>query len=79
MLNSRRMSLATLMAIASISGLSAVAHEVPAQRGISKRKKRGRKYPEQSSRQALRGQRRAQGGPGIVLVGGVYEVRGVAA
>ena len=31
-----------------------------------------RKYPEQSSRQALRGQRRAQGGPGIVLIDGVY-------
>lgn len=28
---------------------------------------RGYFYPEQSSRQALRGQRRAQGGPGIVL------------
>jgi hypothetical protein len=27
--------------------------------------KPGRKYPEQNERQALRGQRRAQGGPGI--------------
>lgn len=33
----------------------------------------GRRYPEQSSRQALRGHRRAQGGPGIVLVNGRYE------
>lgn len=34
-------------------------------------------YPEQSSRQALRGARRAQGGPGIELVGSSYQVRGV--
>lgn len=34
-----------------------------------------RRYPEQSSRQAMRGQRRAQGGPGIELVGGVYVAR----
>lgn len=33
-------------------------------------------YPEQSSRQAMRGQRRAQGGPGIVLRDGVYVARG---
>lgn len=29
----------------------------------------GKRYPEQSSRQALRGSRRAQGGPGIYLAG----------
>lgn len=29
------------------------------------------RYPEQSTRQALRGQRRAQGGPGLVLIDGV--------
>ncbi len=32
----------------------------------------GRRYPEQSSRQAMRGSRRAQGGPGIVLIDGAY-------
>lgn len=31
----------------------------------------GYRYPEQSTRQALRGQRRAQGGPGLVLIDGV--------
>lgn len=35
----------------------------------------GRSYPEQSSRQALRKFRRAQGGPGIELVGNVYQPR----
>lgn len=37
----------------------------------------GHRYPEQSSRQALRGSRRAQGGNGIVLVGGVYEPKAI--
>lgn len=36
-----------------------------------------KRYPEQSSRQAMRGQRRAQGGPGIVLKDGVYVSRSV--
>jgi hypothetical protein len=35
-------------------------------------RKPSKRYPEQSSRQALRGMRRAQGGPGLVLVSGVY-------
>lgn len=35
-----------------------------------------KRYPEQSSRQALRGERRAQGGPGIELVDGRYVARG---
>jgi hypothetical protein len=35
-----------------------------------------RRYPEQSSRQAMRGARRQQGGKGIVLTsGGVYVAR----
>lgn len=34
-----------------------------------------RRYPEQSSRQAQRGMRRAQGGPGLVLKGGEYHPR----
>lgn len=34
-----------------------------------------KRYPEQSSRQAMRGSRRAQGGPGIVLREGVYVAR----
>ena len=38
----------------------------------------GKRYPEQSSGQALRGLRRAQGGPGIVLVGGKYQPREAA-
>lgn len=33
------------------------------------------RYPEQSSRQAMRGHRRAQGGPGIKLVEGQYVAR----
>ena len=36
------------------------------------RERTGKRYPEQSSRQAMRGHRRAQGGPGIVLVDGMY-------
>ena len=32
----------------------------------------GFRYPEQSRRQAMRGMRRAQGGPGIELVDGKY-------
>lgn len=32
-----------------------------------------KRYPEQSSRQTMRGHRRAQGGPGLVLVGNKYE------
>lgn len=36
----------------------------------------GKRYPEQSSRQAVRGARRAQGGPGIELVGNVWQARG---
>ncbi len=35
----------------------------------------GATYPEQSSRQGMRGARRAQGGPGIELVGGVYRAK----
>lgn len=35
-------------------------------------RRRGRVYPEQSSRQALRGNRRAQGGQGIFLFDGRY-------
>ena len=36
----------------------------------------GRVYPEQSSRQALRGARRAQGGAGIELINGRYKAVG---
>ena len=36
----------------------------------------GRVYPEQSSRQAMRGHRRAQGGAGIELINGRYEASG---
>lgn len=34
-----------------------------------------KRYPEQSTRQAMRGERRAQGGPGIVLVNGEWVPR----
>lgn len=69
------LSLASLVAIAgaSLSGAAVAAMPRP-QPG---RRQRGRvfyprgsgrnRYPEQSSRQELRGQRRAQGGPGIAL------------
>lgn len=36
-----------------------------------------KRYPEQSSRQAMRAHRRAQGGPGIELRDGVYIARSV--
>lgn len=71
-------SLSLFAAISAIVGRSvgpnfftdAVSHSRPRWRQrVSKR------YPEQSSRQALRGSRRAQGGPGIVLAGNHYVVR----
>lgn len=49
----------------------ALKHAFPAVTPVRTRKH----YPEQSSRQALRGLRRAQGGPGIVLRDGVYVAR----
>lgn len=42
------------------------------------RQRSSKRYPEQSSRQALRKARRAQGGPGLVLAGNHYIVRGQA-
>jgi len=60
----RKSSLGSLAALAGIafSGLSTPASAFRTPRiQISKR------YPEQSTRQQLRGQRRAQGGPGITL------------
>lgn len=67
-----------LAAVATMLGLgvpAVVGNNPPPLRGRFKpsgptitRRSRGRRYPEQSSRQAVRGQRRAQGGPGIVLV-----------
>jgi hypothetical protein len=62
------------LAAALLAGLSAVpshAAAAPALRMPSVRKP-SKHYPEQSSRQALRGMRRAQGGPGLVLVRGKY-------
>ena len=44
----------------------------PRGRPSKKYRSRGNIYPEQSSRQAMRGMRRAQGGPGIKLVGTSY-------
>lgn len=38
-------------------------------------KRPSKRYPEQSSRQAMRAHRRQQGGPGIVLSGAVYVPR----
>jgi len=77
-----RMSLASLLAIATMSGLHGAARAVYMANGprdrVSIGKRPGRKYPEQSSRQELRGFRRARGGPGLVLAGGEYQVREVA-
>lgn len=60
----RKSSLGSLAALAGIAfaGLSTPASAFRAPR-IQTRKR----YPEQSTRQELRGQRRAQGGPGITL------------
>lgn len=71
----------TSISFASISGLAAgllgglsvipEARTRPVTRSRSsavyRRGTRIQRYPEQSTRQALRGQRRAQGGPGIEL------------
>ena len=77
-----RLNLATLLAVAAMSGLRGAARAVDAAREPRGRmtigKRPGRKYPEQSSRQELRGFRRARGGPGLVLAGGEYQVREVA-
>jgi hypothetical protein len=58
----RKTSLAALAALASLGGITLPSSALRAPR-ISRRKR----YPHQSTRQELRGQRRAQGGPGITL------------
>lgn len=80
--------LSSLAAVIGIAGMNQAAQlpSVAPQRprnarksGKSRRSAKvtqgARRYPEQSSRQAMRGQRRAQGGPGIVLVDGAYVPR----
>lgn len=75
--------------LAAIGGLLAVAPTAQASRlpqvgrlhrmrysNAMPRRSSGKHYPEQSSRQALRGARRAQGGPGIDLINNAYVVRG---
>lgn len=85
-----RLSIAGLSAIASIMlasigtfGQGQLAKPArPQPQGKARRPVVGRKhtnpvgrYPEQSSRQAMRAHRRAQGGPGIELVNGAYVPR----
>lgn len=64
-----RNSKSSLLAMAALLGMGANAPQTafkPKRIRVSKR------YPEQSSRQAMRGHRRAQGGPGIVLARGAF-------
>ena len=70
-------NLRAALAAALVAGLSAMPSVAPPQHGVRqsnepRRRRSGNRYPEQSSRQALRGMRRAQGGPGLVLVRGEY-------
>jgi hypothetical protein len=60
----------SLLAMASILSLGAAQPAVPQFK--APRIRAGKRYPEQSSRQEMRGYRRAQGGPGIRLVEGMY-------
>ena len=81
-----RMALAAAIAMsADAMSAVAVATQPANSRGPNRRRSRvlrrggpGTQYPEQSSRQAMRAYRRAQGGPGIVLVDGVYQPREAA-
>jgi len=71
----KKLSLSGISAIAGIAmaaGMSAGANAINARPpvgpvSIRHYRKSGVTYPEQSSRQAMRGSRRQQGGPGIVL------------
>lgn len=69
-----------LLAAVAMQGLAGIGAGTTPAREVSRARhgsSGGARYPEQSSRQALRGMRRAQGGPGLVLVGGKYQVREV--
>lgn len=68
----RKSSLGSLVAMAGIAlaGISdlAVAEGTKPRPQTGRRRQLGRnRYPEQSTRQEMRAQRRAQGGPGITL------------
>ena len=65
-----RLNFAALAAAAL--GLSGIGAESAAGALKPPRIRIRNRYPEQSSRQAMRGARRAQGGPGIELVEGTY-------
>lgn len=71
-----RIGLAAMAALA-FAGMSVAADAVaPTPRRARKPKRR---YPEQSARQALRGMRRAQGGPGLMRMrDGTYVPRSAA-
>lgn len=60
----RKSSLGSLTALA---GIAFAGHSTPASAFRAPRIHPRKRYPEQSTRQELRGQRRAQGGPGITL------------
>lgn len=65
-----RLSFAAMAAAAlGLSGIRAESAGIPFKPPRIRTRNR---YPEQSSRQAMRGYRRAQGGPGIELVDGQY-------
>lgn len=66
-MRSSRLSLASLIAMASL-GVSSGNHSIEPQQAFRMpRIRTSKRYPQQSSRQAMRAHRRQQGGPGIVL------------
>lgn len=71
MRNTRSSLFSILGLAAAIGGVVGTQnnHAAPRPRLSTRRYRQGRpgKYPEQSTRQAMRAYRRAQGGPGIVL------------
>lgn len=53
--------------LAALAGIALSGAAFPASAFLAPRFSGRKRYPEQSTRQQLRGQRRAQGGPGITL------------
>jgi hypothetical protein len=74
------LSLANLVALAAMAAPTAISESARVTRAPKGKAVRsiqprftGRRYPEQSTRQALRLHRRAQGGLGLVFTGTGYE------
>ena len=66
-MKSATLILAAISAIATAgAGIASFAKSAALSRPSPARRIRTSRYPEQSARQALRGMRRAQGGPGLL-------------